>query len=73
MIIQTPWFERKFNFDFPTGLFPVIFSRLEGSIFRLHTLLLNADKNSANGIKMAGLSNNILVICMTLKTCGGSD
>ncbi len=44
MIIQTPWFERKFNFDFPTGLFPVIFSRLEGSIFRLHTLLLNADE-----------------------------
>lgn len=44
MIQQTPWFERKFNFDFPVGLFPVIFSRLEGSIFRLYSLLSNADE-----------------------------
>ncbi len=43
MIQQTPWFERSFRFDFPAGLFPVIFSRLEGSIFRLHSILLNAD------------------------------
>ncbi len=43
MIQQTPWFERSFHFDFPVGLFPVIFSRLEGSIFRLHSILLNAD------------------------------
>ena len=43
MIQQTPWFERSFHFDFPLGLFPVIFSRLEGSIFRLHSILLNAD------------------------------
>src|SRR5437763_8112292 len=43
MIAQTPWFDRKCNFDFPVGLFPVIFSRLEGSIFRIHSLLLNAD------------------------------
>jgi uncharacterized damage-inducible protein DinB len=43
MIPQTPWFERKFNFDFPVSLFPVIFSRLEGSIFRLYNLLSNAD------------------------------
>src|SRR5215203_415728 len=43
MIAQTPWFERKFNFDFPVNLFPVIFSRLEGTIFRLHSILLNAD------------------------------
>ena len=44
MIPQTPWFERKFNFDFPVGLFPVIFSRLEGSIFRMYSLLSNADE-----------------------------
>ena len=43
MIPQTPWFERTFHFTFPAGLFPVIFSRLEGSIFRLHSILLNAD------------------------------
>jgi uncharacterized damage-inducible protein DinB len=43
MIQQTPWFERSFNFNFPLGLFPVIFSRLEGSIFHLHSILLNAD------------------------------
>jgi uncharacterized damage-inducible protein DinB len=39
----TPWVERTFNFNFPTGLFPVIFSRLEGSIFRLFSILANAD------------------------------
>lgn len=44
MLPQTPWFERKFNFDFPVGLFPTIFSRLEGSIFRLYSLLANADE-----------------------------
>ena len=44
MIPQTPWFERRFNFDFPVGLFPIIFSRLEGSIFRLYSLLANADE-----------------------------
>ena len=43
MIAQTPWFQRSFHFDFPVGLFPVIFSRLEGSIFRLYNLLSNAD------------------------------
>src|SRR4051794_1679334 len=43
MIKQTPWFERKFNFDFPVGLFPVIFSRLEGSLFRLVSICGNAD------------------------------
>ena len=43
MIPQTPWFQRSFHFDFPAGLFPIIFSRLEGSIFRLYSLLSNAD------------------------------
>jgi uncharacterized damage-inducible protein DinB len=44
MIPLTPWFERKFNFDFPVNVFPVIFSRLEGSMFRLNILLANADE-----------------------------
>jgi len=48
MILQTPWFERRFHFDFPVGLFPIIFSRLEGSIFRLHTLLANADDEACS-------------------------
>jgi uncharacterized damage-inducible protein DinB len=43
MTRQIPWFERRFTFDFSTGLFPVIFSRLEGTIFRMHHLLANAD------------------------------
>jgi uncharacterized damage-inducible protein DinB len=43
MVQQTPWIQRSFHFDFDAGLFPVIFSRLEGSIFRLHTLLSGAD------------------------------
>lgn len=42
MISQIPWIQRKFNFDFPVGLFPVIFCRLEGSMFRLQVLLKNA-------------------------------
>jgi uncharacterized damage-inducible protein DinB len=43
MIPQTPWFQRSFHFDFPVGIFPIIFSRLEGTIFRLSTLLQTAD------------------------------
>ena len=35
MISQTPWIERKFNFDFPVGLFPVIVERLQGTLARL--------------------------------------
>lgn len=35
MIKQTPWIERKFNFDFPVGMFPVIIERLKGTASRL--------------------------------------
>ena len=48
MTTQTPWFERAFHFDFPLGLFPVIFSRLEGSLFRLYHILANADDEAAS-------------------------
>ena len=43
MIRQIPWIERSFNFNYPVQLFPVIFSRLEGSIFRLIHILQKAD------------------------------
>ncbi len=43
MVTPTPWFERHFHFDFPVGIFPAIFSRLEGSLFRLSAILQNAD------------------------------
>ena len=44
----TPWFERSFHFDFPLTNFPVIFSRLEGSIFRLQCILANADEEACS-------------------------
>jgi len=44
MTKQTPWIERSFSFAFDTGYFPVVFSRLEGAIFRLYSLLSNAEE-----------------------------
>jgi len=38
MITQTPWFERKFDLNFPVGLFPVIIERLEGTLPRIVAL-----------------------------------
>lgn len=53
MITQTPWIERSFDFSFPLTHFPVIFSRLEGTLFRLQSILINADdkycSHSKNG------------------------
>lgn len=51
MIQQTPWFERSFSFNFPLSHFPVIFSRLEGSLFRLRAILLNADDDYCSQTK----------------------
>ena len=48
MTQQTPWFERSFHFDFPVTNFPVIFSRLEGSIFRLQCILATADDEACS-------------------------
>ena len=48
MIRQTPWIERSFNFNFPTTLFPVIFSRLEGTIFRLSQILKATDEEQCS-------------------------
>ena len=41
MIHQTPWFERKFDFNFPVGLFPVIMVRLEGASPRMIEMIKN--------------------------------
>ena len=48
MIEQTKWIERKFNFDFPVGLAPVIIERLRGALPRVESAT-------------AGLSREILV------------
>jgi len=39
MIEQTPWFERKFDFNFPVGLFPVIVERLRGTAPRIANIV----------------------------------
>ncbi|TMI81771.1 MAG: DinB family protein [Bacteroidetes bacterium] len=41
MIEQTPWFERKFDFNFPVGLFPVIVERLRGTTPRIEHIANN--------------------------------
>src|SRR5690349_10699998 len=41
MIPQTPWVERKFEFNFPIGLFPVILERLRGTLPRIEALIKN--------------------------------
>lgn len=39
MIAQTPWIERKFNFDFPVGIYPCILERLQGTPCRVEEML----------------------------------
>lgn len=41
MITQTPWIERKFEFKFPVGLFPVIIERLRGTLLQLEATVKN--------------------------------
>lgn len=41
MIKQTPWIERKFNFDFPVGNFPIIVERMKGTLAQLEALIKN--------------------------------
>jgi len=39
MIDQIAWIERKFNFDFPVGVFPCIVERLRGTPMRVEKLV----------------------------------
>ena len=39
MLTQTKWVERKFNFDFPVGVFPSILERLRGTPARLDEVI----------------------------------
>ncbi|MCI0595592.1 MAG: DinB family protein [candidate division Zixibacteria bacterium] len=45
MIALTKWFERKFNFDFPLGVFPTILERLRGTPVRLEEMTKTMPKN----------------------------
>lgn len=52
MIKQTPWFERKFDFNFPIGVFPVILERLRGTLPHLHGMLQReADENLSKKVE----------------------
>lgn len=44
MIQQIPWFERKFDFNFPVGLFPVIVERLRGTLPRIKAIVKNEEE-----------------------------
>jgi uncharacterized damage-inducible protein DinB len=44
MIQQTAWFERKFDLNFPVGLFPIIMTRLEGTLPRVAALTKTLDE-----------------------------
>jgi uncharacterized damage-inducible protein DinB len=44
MIQQTPWIERKFEFNFPVGFFPVIIERLRGTSPHIEIIVDNKTK-----------------------------
>ena len=48
MINQTPWIDRKFEFNFPVGLFPVIVERLRGTFLQLEAMLKNIPDEKLN-------------------------
>ena len=45
MVVLIKWFERKFNFDFPLGVFPTILERLRGTPVRLEEMTKTIPKN----------------------------
>jgi len=49
MIRQTPWFERKFEFNFPVGYFPVILERLRGTLPRIESSVKNKREEELTG------------------------
>ncbi|TMI81772.1 MAG: DinB family protein [Bacteroidetes bacterium] len=48
MITQTPWTERKFEFNLPVGVFPVIVERLRGAPIRLQAMLRDVTNETLN-------------------------
>lgn len=52
MVTQTLWLNRKWTFNFDAGMFPIIYSRLQGAIPQLQHLFANGDETKA------GLSKN---------------
>jgi uncharacterized damage-inducible protein DinB len=44
-IQQTAWFERKFEFNFLVGFFPVIVERLRGALPRIESMVKNKSEN----------------------------
>ena len=44
---RTKWVERKFNFDFPIGLFPAILERLRGTTARLREMTFSLSEVEA--------------------------
>ena len=48
MVALTKCFERKFNFDFPLGVFPAILERLRGTPLRLEELTKSMPKDILN-------------------------
>jgi uncharacterized damage-inducible protein DinB len=53
MIDQMPWFERKFELNFPIGLFPVIVERLRGTEPRIESIVKNRSEEKL-GEKISG-------------------
>ena len=49
MIKQTPWIERKFDFNFPVGIFPVIIERLRGTLLHLSGMVAEETATNAEG------------------------
>lgn len=47
MTIQTPWLERKWQFGLDPGMFPIIYSRLDGAVPRLQSLFANVAEADA--------------------------
>jgi hypothetical protein len=48
MIEQTRWIERRFNFDFPVGLWPNIMERLRGTALRINAIVKDLPTEATN-------------------------
>jgi len=55
MVNQTLWLNRKWEFNFDAGMFPIIYSRLQGAIPRLQQIFAKADE-AKSGVSKNGWS-----------------